>query len=84
MQHIAQEARCYVVSGKWLRGLVETALTPANQYQQASDFPEDYPAKDAPADAWSRGGSCIIGPLGEILAGPIWDKEGIITAEVGR
>jgi nitrilase len=31
---------------------------------------------------WSRGGSCIVSPLGIVLAGPLWDKEGIITAEV--
>lgn len=28
------------------------------------------------------GGSVIIGPLGEVLAGPLRDGEGILTAEV--
>lgn len=73
MQHIALEGRCFVIS--------------ANQFQQNTDFPSDYPANLArPAGAkpeiWSRGGSCIVGPLGDVLAGPFWDKEGIIYAEV--
>ena len=33
-------------------------------------------------DILSRGGSAIIGPLGEYLAGPMWDREGILTADL--
>lgn len=41
------------------------------------------PSKEANApEVWSRGGSAIVGPLGEVLAGPLWDKEGIIYADV--
>ncbi|GAA5840741.1 hypothetical protein JCM9279_001205 [Rhodotorula babjevae] len=75
MQFIAQEGRCFVVS--------------ANQFQRASDFPEDYPARRAGEadgrgadEVWSRGGSCIVSPLGEILAGPLWDQEGVVYAEI--
>jgi nitrilase len=53
-----------------------------NQYQTAEDFPEDYPPLKDGDKKWSRGGSSIVSPLGIVLAGPLWDKEGIITAEV--
>ncbi|SCZ98461.1 BZ3500_MvSof-1268-A1-R1_Chr7-1g09155 [Microbotryum saponariae] len=76
MQHIAQEGRCFVIS--------------ANQYHKPSDYPADYPANALPARApeaaeaevWSRGGSVIVDPLGTILAGPVWDEEGILYAEI--
>ncbi|MEU7789896.1 carbon-nitrogen hydrolase family protein [Amycolatopsis sp. NPDC049159] len=31
-----------------------------------------------------RGGSVIVGPLGDVLAGPLRDAEGLITAEIDR
>jgi nitrilase len=30
----------------------------------------------------SRGGSAIISPLGEVLAGPLYDREGILFADL--
>ncbi len=70
MQHIALEGRCFVLS--------------SNQFAQRRDYPSDY-VSDLPNDPEaivSRGGSCIIDPLGKVLAGPLWDQEGIITAEI--
>ena len=29
-----------------------------------------------------RGGSAIISPMGDVLAGPLYDTEGILTAEL--
>ncbi|ORY91494.1 Nitrilase/cyanide hydratase and apolipo protein N-acyltransferase [Leucosporidium creatinivorum] len=73
LQSIAQEGRCFVVS--------------ANQYHGTTDFPSDYPANisragGAKEDVWCRGGSSIVDPLGNILAGPLWDKEGILYADI--
>lgn len=66
-------------------------ISAANQYHTSEDFPGDYPANVArttadsnaqDSEVWSRGGSCIVGPLGQILAGPLWDEEGIVYAEI--
>jgi nitrilase len=71
MQHIALEGRCFVLS--------------ANQFARRSDYPTDYPASftDTRDDAIiSRGGSCIVGPLGQILVGPVYDAETILLADL--
>ena len=70
MQHIACEGRCYVIG--------------CNQYFTKSDFPDHLQselAEDRP-EILSRGGSVIVSPLGEVLAGPLYNEEGILTAEV--
>lgn len=69
MQHIALEGRCFVLS--------------SNQFVTKADYPDRYQEaiRDEP-DLMSRGGSVIISPMGEVLAGPLWDQEGLLTAEL--
>jgi len=70
MRHIALEGRCFVLS--------------SNQFARKRDYPLDYPG-DFPGDAdtiVTRGGSCIVNPLGEIIAGPVYDEEAILTADI--
>jgi len=70
MEHIACEGRCYVIG--------------CNQYFTKNDYPEHLQselAADRP-EVLSRGGSVIVSPLGEVLAGPLYDAEGILTAEI--
>lgn len=71
MKHIALEGRCFVLA--------------CNQFVTKDMYPSDLPGfseLDSQPDVMSRGGSVIIDPLGEVLAGPLWDKEGILTAEI--
>ncbi|KAN0060822.1 Nitrilase [Thecaphora frezii] len=72
IKHIACEGRCFVIS--------------CNQFNRRSDFPDDYPAyqDSKPDEIVTRGGSMIAGPLGETLAGPLFDEAGILTATVKR
>ncbi len=71
MGHIACEGRCFVLS--------------CNQFARRSDYPEDYGgalADEPPTAIVCRGGSCIIGPLGQLLAGPNFEAECVLTAEL--
>ncbi len=48
-------------------------------------YPEDLEAGeelDGQPEVMCRGGSAIVSPLGEVLAGPLFDEEGILTAEL--
>ena len=69
MQHIACEGRCFVLS--------------ANQFATRSDYPSDYPLEDSFGDAvLCRGGSVIVSPLGDVLAGPAFGEETVLHAEL--
>ncbi|KAF3932837.1 Nitrilase [Dactylella cylindrospora] len=72
MQHIATEGRCYVLS--------------SNQMTRRKELPEyvHEPGKEVenPDEIVCRGGSCIVDPFGSVLAGPLWDEKGVLTAEI--
>jgi nitrilase len=70
MRHIALEGRCFVLS--------------ACQYLRRADCPSDYDCIQGsdPKTVLIRGGSCIVGPLGQVLAGPHFEGETILTAEL--
>ncbi len=71
LKHIALEGRCFVLS--------------CNQYQTKDMVPTDLPGHGDLAgepDLMCRGGSCILDPMGEYLAGPLYGSEGILTADL--
>jgi nitrilase len=70
MRHIALEGRCFVLS--------------ACQHIRAGDYPREHGLEVAPETVMIRGGSVIVDPLGNILAGPHYDGECILTAELDR
>src|SRR6476660_2358743 len=72
MRHVAVEGRCFVLS--------------CNQFNRRRDFPANYrtPFGDEPETVVCRGGSCIVDPFGNFLAGPNTDGEAILVAEIDR
>ncbi len=67
IRHIAREARAFVVS--------------PSVFQRVSSYPDYVPIADGP-ELLGRGGSAIVAPDGTYLAGPLWDEEGILYAEL--
>mgnify|MGYP003579553524 FL=1 len=56
-----------------------------NTYLRKSSYPADFELQEdlAPLpEELGTGGSAIIGPDGEFLAGPLWNKEGILIADL--
>ncbi|MFZ5558599.1 MAG: nitrilase-related carbon-nitrogen hydrolase [Pseudomonadota bacterium] len=72
MQHVALEGRCFVLS--------------CNQFTRRRDFPADFNLAQGgdPDTVIASGGSCIVDPLGRVLAGPLREAEGILIAELDR
>lgn len=69
MRHIALEGRCFVLG--------------CNQYFTKSMYPSKYRqfVKDDP-EIICRGGSIIVSPSGKVLAGPLFDRSGVLYAEL--
>ncbi|BBH21790.1 nitrilase [Paenibacillus baekrokdamisoli] len=71
IRHIACEGRCFVVS--------------SNQFVTKDSYPTDLYGYDDIAqdpDVLSRGGSAIVGPLGEYVSNPLFDQEGMLLADL--
>src|ERR671934_231734 len=70
--HIARESRAFVIS--------------PSHFQRAGSYPKDFPLakllREAGTDVIGRGGSAILAPDGSYLAGPLYDEEGILYAEL--
>lgn len=73
LQHIALEGRCFVLA--------------CNQYVTKSMYPRDLGPEalsdlELAPEEMCRGGSAILSPLGDYLAGPLYGKEGILYADL--
>jgi nitrilase len=68
--HLARESRCFVVA--------------PSHFQRASAYPDDFPLRGLldGLDVIGRGGSAVLAPDGSYLAGPLYDGEGILYAEL--
>jgi nitrilase len=69
MQQIALEGRCFVLG--------------CNQYMTTSMYPDKYKDEVANQDEnFCPGGSVIVSPLGKIMEGPLFNKAGVLIAEL--
>ena len=71
LQHIACEGRCFVLG--------------CNQFVTKEMYPADlqnHAELVGQPEVMCRGGSAIISPLGEVIAGPLYNEEGILYAEL--
>ena len=69
-RHYAFEGRCFVLA--------------VGQLLRAGDMPKGLgrPVGQTRGRPMVRGGSCIFGPDGALLAGPVFDRETILTADL--
>src|SRR5918911_1448738 len=68
VRHIAIESGAFVIS--------------VPQYIPRAAFPDDFPVRLPDNEVFGNGGAAIIEPvLGELIAGPLYDQEGMILAD---
>jgi nitrilase len=71
LRHIACEGRCFILG--------------CNQFVTKSMYPASLVGAEDLArepEVMCRGGSAIVSPLGALLAGPLYDREDILVAEL--
>jgi nitrilase len=71
LRHIACEGRCFVMG--------------CNQFVTKDMYPADLDGIEdlvGQPEVLCRGGSAIVSPLGEVLAGPLYDREGTLFTEL--
>jgi nitrilase len=68
--HIARESRAFVVA--------------PSHFQRATSYPDDFPLRELleGVEILGRGGSAILAPDGSYLAGPLYDEEGVLYADL--
>jgi predicted amidohydrolase len=68
MRHVAIESGAFVIS--------------VPQYIPRSAFPDDFPLPLPDREVFGRGGAAIVEPSwGEVIAGPLYDEEGMVVAD---
>ncbi|WP_353230208.1 carbon-nitrogen hydrolase family protein [Novosphingobium sp.] len=70
MRHIAHEGRCFVISA------CQVMASPDQLRRDIAGWDADRPLL--------RGGSMIVGPLGDVLAGPLEHQTGLLVAEIDK
>jgi len=70
MRHIAHEGRCFLISA------CQVQPSPDALGVTIEGWPDDRPL--------IGGGSMIVGPLGDVLAGPLGPQTGLLTATIDR
>src|SRR3954464_14942950 len=67
MRHIAIESGAFVVS--------------VPQYIPGAAFPDDFPVEVDRARIYGRGGAAIVEPGGDVIGGPLYDREGTVVVD---
>lgn len=69
LEHISCEGRCYVLG--------------CNQFVTKDDYPKELQNElSNQPDLMCSGGSVIFSPMGKLMAGPLFEKEGILYADI--